>query len=40
VFLQKLNAIPIIDNPYPIELEKPEGSGWAYFFDNLYIANA
>jgi hypothetical protein len=36
VFLNYLNSIPQSDKPYPLELEKTEGSGWDYLFNNIY----
>ena len=36
VFLDKLNSIPQSGEPYPIELEKADGSGWKYLFENIY----
>ena len=40
LFMERLNSIPIKESPYPIELESQKGSGWEYFFENLYIADA
>jgi hypothetical protein len=38
--MERLNSIPMKESPYPISLESQKGSGWEYFFDNLYVANA
>lgn len=33
VFFDRLNAISQIGEPYPLEFESAEGSGWNYYFE-------
>jgi len=36
LFFERLNGIPLNGEPYPLEIEKEQDSGWDYFFKNIY----
>jgi|GEM_PF-3080743 len=36
LFLERLNSLSQSEEPYPLELEKADGSGWKYLFETIY----
>jgi len=35
-FFERLNSIPVNDEPHPLEIERERNNGWDYFFENIY----